>query len=195
MASPSTKRRVRRALPRSLQRLERRIRGWPDYDRMRADGADIHPSVFIAQGSFLDPDFVFLISIGERAVLSVDVMVLAHDASTKRLMGKTRVAPVRIGARAFIGARAIILPGVEIGDDAVVGAGSVVRHSVPAGAVAAGNPARIIADSAPSAERHGARLAEATSWPRQGWTASTGITPERIAEMRAALADGEGYIL
>ncbi len=53
-----------------------------------------------------------------------------------------QTAPITIGAHAFIGARAFILPGVEIGQRAVVGACSVVCRSVPAGAVVAGNPAR-----------------------------------------------------
>lgn len=44
----------------------------------------------------------------------------------------------------WIGAGAMILPGVEIGENAVVGAGSVVTRSVPAFVVAAGNPAKVI---------------------------------------------------
>lgn len=44
----------------------------------------------------------------------------------------------------WIGANAIILPGVTIGENAVVGAGSVVTKSIPDKVVAVGNPARII---------------------------------------------------
>ncbi|MGL2988127.1 acyltransferase [Flavobacterium sp. RSSA_27] len=44
----------------------------------------------------------------------------------------------------WIGANAIILPGVTIGRNSVVGAGSIVTKSVPEGVVVAGNPARII---------------------------------------------------
>jgi acetyltransferase-like isoleucine patch superfamily enzyme len=44
----------------------------------------------------------------------------------------------------WIGANAIILPGVQIGENAVVGAGSVVTKSIPKGVLAAGNPAKII---------------------------------------------------
>ena len=46
------------------------------------------------------------------------------------------------GAR--IGARAIILPGVEVGKNAVVGSGSVVTRSVPEGVTVFGNPARMM---------------------------------------------------
>ena len=44
----------------------------------------------------------------------------------------------------WIGANAIILPGVTIGKNSVVGAGSIVTKSVPDGVVVVGNPARII---------------------------------------------------
>ena len=44
----------------------------------------------------------------------------------------------------WIGANAILLPGVTIGKNAVVGAGSVVTNDVPDGVIAAGNPARVI---------------------------------------------------
>lgn len=52
--------------------------------------------------------------------------------------------PVRIGNRVWIGAGAIILPGVTVGDDSVIGAGSVVTKDIPSGVVAAGNPCRVL---------------------------------------------------
>jgi UDP-3-O-[3-hydroxymyristoyl] glucosamine N-acyltransferase len=51
--------------------------------------------------------------------------------------------PVRIGRNVWIGAGAIILPGVSIADDAQIGAGSAVIRCVPAGVTAFGNPARV----------------------------------------------------
>lgn len=52
--------------------------------------------------------------------------------------------PVHIGNRVWIGAGAVILPGVSIGDDSVIGAGSIVTKDIPAGVVAAGNPCRVL---------------------------------------------------
>jgi acetyltransferase-like isoleucine patch superfamily enzyme len=60
-------------------------------------------------------------------------------------MWLTRIdRPIYIGKHVWIGAGAIILPGVKIEDYAVVGAGSIVTANVPKGAIVAGNPARII---------------------------------------------------
>ncbi|MDE6934251.1 MAG: sugar O-acetyltransferase [Oscillospiraceae bacterium] len=52
--------------------------------------------------------------------------------------------PVRIGRNCWIGAGAIILPGITIGDNVVVGAGSVVTRDLPDSVVAAGNPCRVL---------------------------------------------------
>jgi galactoside O-acetyltransferase len=53
-------------------------------------------------------------------------------------------APVTIEDDVWIGAGAILLPGVVVGAGSVVGAGAVVGSNVPPGVVVAGVPARII---------------------------------------------------
>ena len=52
--------------------------------------------------------------------------------------------PIKIGNGVWVGAGAIILPGVTIGDHSVIGAGAVVNRDIPANCVAVGNPARVI---------------------------------------------------
>ena len=59
-----------------------------------------------------------------------------------RQFGVTRVSKVRILEGTFIGARAIILPGVTIGPNALIAAGSVVNRDIGEDMCAAGNPAR-----------------------------------------------------
>jgi galactoside O-acetyltransferase len=53
-------------------------------------------------------------------------------------------APVRVGARAWLGMRVLVLPGAEIGEDAIVASGAVVTESVPARTIAGGVPARVL---------------------------------------------------
>lgn len=52
--------------------------------------------------------------------------------------------PVRIGRNCWIGAGAVIVPGITIGDNTVIGAGSVVTKDIPANVVAVGNPCRVL---------------------------------------------------
>ena len=52
--------------------------------------------------------------------------------------------PIHIGNNVWIGAGAILLPGVTVGDNTVIGAGSVVTKDVPANVVAVGNPCRVL---------------------------------------------------
>lgn len=52
--------------------------------------------------------------------------------------------PIHIGCNCWIGAGAVILPGVSVGDNTVVGAGSIVTKDLPANVIAVGNPCRIL---------------------------------------------------
>lgn len=78
------------------------------------------------------------VSIGPEA----SILTLGHDPRSP-LFADCGGA-VLIGDRAWIGYRAIILPGVSIGEGAVVGAGSVVTRDVKPFQIVAGNPARVI---------------------------------------------------
>ena len=59
------------------------------------------------------------------------------------------VAPIEIGEQAFVGVRALILPGVVVGASAVVGGGSVVSRDVADWDMVAGNPAKSIGRRGP----------------------------------------------
>ena len=53
-------------------------------------------------------------------------------------------ADVHIGNNVWIGAGAVLVPGVTVGDNSVIGAGSVVTRDIPANVVAVGNPCRVL---------------------------------------------------
>ncbi|NIM07292.1 MAG: acyltransferase [Armatimonadetes bacterium] len=84
------------------------------------------------------------IQIGRRVLISQGAKLLtgSHDYNNPSLQGLAH--PIRVGDFAWIGAYALILPGIEIGEGAVVGAGAVVSRNVPPYAIVAGNPAHII---------------------------------------------------
>jgi maltose O-acetyltransferase len=89
---------------------------------------------------------VVKVTIGERTQIGPGVQILAADHPrdpVERASGLEFGRPVGIGRNVWIGAGAIILPGVSIGDEALIGAGSVVTRDVPAAATAFGNPARV----------------------------------------------------
>ena len=81
--------------------------------------------------------------IGPYTVVWTTNHVFDDTESLIRVQGEVQ-APVVIESDVWIGASAIVLPGVTIGTGAVVGAGSVVTKDVPAYAVVVGNPARQI---------------------------------------------------
>lgn len=61
-----------------------------------------------------------------------------------RAQGYQYNAPVRIGKNCWIGAGAVLVPGVTVGDNAVIGAGSVVTRDIPPNTLAVGNPCRVL---------------------------------------------------
>jgi acetyltransferase-like isoleucine patch superfamily enzyme len=82
------------------------------------------------------------VTIGDDCAIAWDVHFT--DSDQHILDGKPYIAPITVGDRVWIGARATILKGVSIGDGAVIAAGSVVTKDVPARALVAGSPARVV---------------------------------------------------
>lgn len=84
------------------------------------------------------------LSIGQNVSISEGAYIfsLEHDPNSSNF--SDRGAPVTIRDRVFIGARAIVLPGITIGEGAVVAAGAVVTHDVEPYTIVGGVPARPI---------------------------------------------------
>lgn len=88
------------------------------------------------------------IEIGENSTLAYGVTILtgADPNGPRNKLSNLYPplkAPVTIGRDCWIGANAVILPGVTIGDGSVVAAGAIVTKDVPSGVLVAGNPAVI----------------------------------------------------
>lgn len=88
------------------------------------------------------------VTIEDNVTISHRVMILTHtDVGESPLKDgplPPSQAPVTIRRGAYIGAGALILPGVEIGTCAVVGAGAVVTRDIAAGTIVVGVPARFL---------------------------------------------------
>jgi maltose O-acetyltransferase len=171
-----------------------RLRGEATLARLQAQGLQIGRDVYAAKPILIDAGFPWLVSIGDGTTFGPGVEVIVHDASTKRHIDYSVLAPVRIGCDVYIGARSIILPGVTIGDRSIVGAGSVVRRDVPPGSLVMGNPAEVVSTTDRYIARHRAQLTERPHWPADGWTMDGGIDDARKAEQRDALSQTRGYI-
>ncbi len=103
-------------------------------------GMSIGRTSRISTKAFLDRTNPKGIHIGERCMITGNVVVLTH----KFLDGDGVYVDTFIGDDVFIGMNSIILPGVKIGSRVVVGAGSVVTKDVPSDCVVAGNPAKVL---------------------------------------------------
>lgn len=127
-----------------IRHLLNKIRGEPDLSTLVRNGLKIGKNLNMQNRCLIDRSFCWLITIGDNVTLGNDVHIIAHDASTKRSLGFTKIGLVTIGNGSFIGQNSTILPNVKIGDNCIIGAGSVVTKDVPNDSVYAGNPAHFI---------------------------------------------------
>lgn len=119
---------------------------------MELHGVEIHGDRSLLQvGERVSFGGVFItlsapIEIGNDVMIATGVKILTSTHNyNNNPMWKHRVdRPIKIGSNVWIGANAIILPGIKIGDYAVVGAGAVVTKHVPDFCVVGGNPAKFI---------------------------------------------------
>lgn len=126
-------------------------------------GAWVEPSFYcdygfnihMGKGFYANHGCVFLdcapITIGDDCMLGprVTLTTATHPLQARRRCGLDgepaleSAAPITIGDQVWIGAGAVVNPGVTIGDRAVIASGAVVTRDVPPDALAAGVPAEI----------------------------------------------------
>jgi len=160
---------------------------------LQAKGMHIGHDVLLPASTWIDVSHCFLISIGDHSGFGDGCLILAHDAQMDEYLDAARIGRVIIHPSCHIGSRSIILAGVEIGPRTIVGAGSVVSRSLPADTVCAGNPAKVICTLDEYLDKHRSRIAESPTFDYLKYDAAV-ITPERKAEMIAAVATRDGYI-
>ena len=87
------------------------------------------------------------IALGNDVGVGHEVMFLTHThalGDAHRRCGPMQSRPIEVGDGAWIGSRAIILPGVRVGRGVVVGAGATVVRDIPDNAMVAAHPARMV---------------------------------------------------
>jgi maltose O-acetyltransferase len=171
----------------AVWRLRRR------WARMRSLGMRIGKNVNLPGSTWIDDSHCFLISIGDHCGFGEECHILAHDAQMNEYIDATRVGRVIIHPSCHIGARTVILPGVEVGPRTLVGANSVISRSLPPNSVCAGSPAKVICSLDDYLAKHRRALETAPTFAYLTHDISV-ISAEDKEKMIRALADRDGYI-
>jgi maltose O-acetyltransferase len=107
-------------------------------------GLSVGPRSLVNYGCFFD--LLAPTLIGADCAIGYNVLFITgthNSGSAERRAGPVSSAPIIIGDGCWIGAGAILLPGITVGAGSIVAAGSVVTVDCPAGALVAGNPATV----------------------------------------------------
>ena len=158
-------------------------------------GMKVGSDCSIMDGSTFDYGHCNLIEIGNNVTIAPQAYLLAHDASTKRDLGYTKIGRIIIKDNVFIRARALIMPGVTIGENSIVAAGAVVTKDVLPDTVVAGNPAKVFISKEEYISKNKSLLEEYLNFSRDYSHASGKLTEEMKDEMRQKLTDTKGYLI
>lgn len=130
---------------------------------LRCFGATLHGQPFVHQRARIDHPWnltlhhkaclgdrahaycLGVVDIGPGACVAQEAYLCTGTHNLRDPAWPVQTAPIHIGADAFIGARAFLLPGVRLGERCIVGACAVVTRAVPPAITVVGNPARPIA--------------------------------------------------
>ena len=110
---------------------------------------DFGRNIRVGKNVFINHACTFMdrggITLGDNVFIGPKVCLITENhgilPSERRILTSK---PVTLCNNVWVGAGAIVLPGVTVGENSVVGAGAVVTHDVPPYTVVAGNPARVI---------------------------------------------------
>lgn len=181
-----------------LNRLRNLLRSWlgvdysPTIEDMKAMGMKVGVNTSIEKAR-IDVSHCWLISIGKNVTLAPNVYLLAHDASTKKHLGYTKIGKITIGDNVFVGADTLVLPNVKIGDNSIIGARSVVSKDVPENTVYAGNPARFICTLDEYLEKNKEKMKSSPIYDK-GYTLGENISEDKKSQMITELENRIGYV-
>ncbi len=112
---------------------------------------DYGKNIELGDNVYMNFNCIFLdvckIKIGNNVLFGPNVSVLTatHPVNAQERISNLELGkPIGIGNNCWIGAGAMILPGVTIGDNTTIGAGSIVNKDIPSNVLAVGNPCKIV---------------------------------------------------
>ena len=163
-------------------------------NKLKNMGMTIGENCIIMRSIKVDEPHCWLITLGNNVSIAPHARILAHDGSMKQRFGLVKIGRVTICDYAFIGAEAIILPGVTIGEYSIIGSGSVVTKDIPPKVVCSGNTEKVICSVDEFYEKQQKSIKDSQRFGKE-YTLAGNITNERKNEMKEALANGIGYIV
>lgn len=104
------------------------------------------------------------LTICKNAVIAYDAIIWTLNHDYNDINFRSKGAPVKIGAYAWVCSRSIILPGITIGEGAVIASGAVVTKDVPPYTIVGGVPARIIGQREKKDYKYGYNAKEELSY-------------------------------
>ncbi|WP_128331511.1 sugar O-acetyltransferase [Apibacter sp. HY039] len=111
--------------------------------------SDFGQFIRLGKKVFINSGCIFMdrggITLEDGVFVGPNVNIITENHSEiPELRSNVYAKPILVKSNAWIGAAAILLPGVTIGENSIVAAGSVVTKDVPDSTIVAGNPAKII---------------------------------------------------
>lgn len=134
-----------------LERLKKKINNIgkgcmfsPEFIVMTPSNLIIEDNVSFGRGVRIMGAGNVLIKQGAMIANGVTILTTTHDSRAENMKSTAIHQDVTIGEMCWIGANAIILPGVSIHRNAIVGAGAIVTKDVEEGGVVVGPAAKMI---------------------------------------------------
>lgn len=182
------------SLKQMLRNILRKIRGQQNFSELIKNGLKVGKNFDININAVIDASFCWLIEIGDNVTFAHNVLILAHDASTKKDLGYTKIGKVKIGNNVFLGANSTILPNVSIGNNCIIGAGSVVKSDIPCGSVAVGNPAMVVTSVENYLNKNKEKMENSPVYD-YSYTVNSNITDEKKEKMKKDLEGKMGFVV
>ena len=173
-----------------LKKLKRKT---SEMEFLLQQGFKMGENCMIYSENAIDSNFPWLIELGNHVIISTNVKLLAHDASTGYVNKYTKIGIVKVGNEVFIGSGTTVLCNTRIGDNVIIGANSVVTDDLPSNGVYVGNPAKFICSIEDFKEKHIKSL-ETKPVFNKPWYKWINATNEEKKKMKKELQDTFGYV-